>query len=155
MVMPSDEGVPSIDDQTGLPNRVSWEAILEMEEQRSRRHGGEHSLVLVQLAGPVDGGLMERTGAAIGATVRDVDVVAVVGRETFAVLALYCQDITALVWRLRRAFEAAGLPVVARFDARTAGADLRAKWMAMAGDHSLPATLRYVDFVAPARPSQN
>ena len=154
MVMPADENM-SVDDQTGLPNRVSWEAILEVEEERSRRHGGDHGLVLIQLVGPVDGELMERAAGAIGATVRDVDFVAVVDRQTFAVLALYCQDIPALVGRLRYAFAAVGLPAIAQFDARPAGADLRATWMAMAGDHSLPATLRYVDFIAPARLAQN
>lgn len=152
--MPADENM-SVDDQTGLPNRVSWEAILEAEEQRSRRHGGDHGLVLVQLVGPVDGKLMERAAGAIGTTVRDVDFVAVVDGQTFAVLALYCQDLPALVGRLRYAFAAAGLPAIAQFDARPAAADLLATWTAMAGDHSLPATLRYVDFVAPARLAQN
>ena len=106
MVMPADDNM-SVDDQTGLPNRLSWEAILEVEEQRSRRHGGDHGLVLVRLVGPVDGNLMERAAGAIGATVRDVDFVAVVDGQTFAVLALYCQDLPALVGRLRYAFAAA------------------------------------------------
>lgn len=154
MVMASDENM-SVDDQTGLPNRLSWEAVLEAEEQRSRRHGGDHGLVLVQLTGPVDGELLETAADATGATVRDVDFVAVVDRQTFAVLALYCQDLPALVSRLRYAFAAAGLPAVALFDARPAGVDLRATWMAMATDHSLPATLRYFDFIAPARLAQN
>lgn len=154
MVMPAHEDM-SVDDQTGLPSRVSWEAILEAEEQRSRRHGGDHGLVLIQLAGPIGGGRLERAADAIAVTVRDVDFVAAIDRHTFAVLALYCQDLPALVRRLRHAFTAAGLPAVAQFDARPAGTDLRATWTAMAADHSLPATLRYADFVAPTRLAQN
>lgn len=155
MVMPADEEMPSVDDHTGLPNRVGWEAVLEVEEQRSRRHGGDHGLVLIQLTGPVGGRLVERAADALGAAVRDVDFVAAVDRRTFALLALHCQDIPALVDRLRRAFSAAGLPAGTLFDARTAGVDLQATWKAMAAAHSLPATLRSVDFVAPARLSPN
>ena len=142
-------------DPTGLPDRVGWEAVLDAEEQRSRRHGGDHSLVLVQLARPVTGGLMEKAAVAIAATVRDVDFVAAVDQQTLAVLALYCQDVPALVGRLRSSFAAAGLPAATLVDARPAGADLRATWTAMAAEHSLPATLRYADFVAPTRLAQN
>jgi hypothetical protein len=155
MVMPPDEGSPPVDDHTGLPNRVGWEAIIEVEEQRSRRHGGDHGLVLVQLTEPVDGGQVETAADAIGATVRDIDFVAAADPRTFAVLALHCQDIPAFVDRLRGAFTAAGLPAATVFDARRAGADLRATWMAMAEEHSLAATLRYVDFVAPAHLTPN
>jgi len=139
-----------MDDPTGLPDRVGWEAVLEVEEQRSRRHGGDHALVLVGLAGAVDGRLAGKAAGAIAASVRDVDFIALIDHQTFAVLALYCQDITALVGRLRRTFSAAGLPADTLVDARPAGADLRATWLAMAAEHASPMTSRYVDFVAPA-----
>ena len=146
-----------MDELTGLPDRVGWEAILEVEEQRSRRHGGDHGLVLVQLAEPVDSGMVGRAAGAIGATVRDVDFVAVIDHQTFAVLALHCGDIPALVWRLRRAFALTGLPAASVCDARPAGTDLRATWAAMVGEHTVtvPATLHYVDFVAPTHLPQN
>jgi hypothetical protein len=144
-----------VDDLTGLPDRVGWEAILEVEEQRSRRHGGEHGLVLVKLMGPVDGGLVERAAGAIGTTVRDVDFVAVIDPRTLAVLALHCEDIPALVGRLRRAFAVADLPDAPLCDARPAGVDLRATWWAMADEHAAVASTPYVDFVAPAHLSPN
>jgi len=153
--MPADEGTPPVDDQSGLPNRVGWEAVLEVEEQRSRRHGGDHGLVLVQLAGSIDGSLVGRAATAIAATVRDIDFVAVVDRQTFALLALYCENVPALVARLRRAFATAGLTAATMVDARPAGTNLRSTWTAMAADHSLPASVGYVDFVAPARLAQN
>jgi len=148
--MPTDETRSSTDDPTGLPDRVGWEAVLEVEEQRSRRHGGDHALVLVGLAGPVDGHRAAQAAGAITASIRDVDFVALIDHQTFAVLALYCQDIAALVGRLRRSFSAAGLSADTLVDARPAGADLRATWRAMAAEHPSSATLRYVDFVAPA-----
>lgn len=154
--MPADdEAIPSLDDHTGLPNRLSWWAVLEAEEQRSRRYGGDHGLVLIQLTGRV-GARISRTAAdAIGATVRDVDFVAAIDCRTFAVLALHCEDIAALVGRLRRALAAAGVPGATVFDGRVAGTDLRATWRSMADEHPLPATLHYVDFVASTQPTPN
>ena len=155
MLMPADEAIPSLDGHTGLPNRLSWEAVLEVEGQRSRRYGGDHGLVLIQLTGPVDGRLSRTAADALGVTVRDVDFLAAVDRRTFAVLALHCQDIPALVDRLRQAFTAAGIPGATVFDGRPAGVDLRKTWMAMASEHSLPATLHYVDYVAPTHLTPN
>jgi hypothetical protein len=149
MVMPADdEAIPSLDDHTGLPGRLSWWAVIEAEEQRSRRYGGDHGLVLVRLTGRVGGRISRAAADALGATVRDVDFVAAIDRRTFAVLALHCEDIVALVGRLRRAFAAAGVPGGTVFDGRLAGTDLRATWRSMADEHSRPATLHYVDFVA-------
>lgn len=149
MVMPADndDAIPTLDVHTGLPSRLSWEAVLEAEEQRSRRYGGEHGLVLIRLTGRT-GGRVSRTAAAVlGATVRDVDFVAAIDRRTFAVLALHCEDIAALLDRLRRAFAAVDIPGTTLFDGCVAGTDLRVAWAEMAGGHSQPATLHYVDFV--------
>jgi GGDEF domain-containing protein len=156
MVMPTDdEAIPSLDGPTGLPNRLSWWAVLEAEEQRCRRYGGDHGLVLIRLTGRVGDRIARMTADALGTTVRNVDFVAAIDRRTFAVLALHCEDLGALVDRLRWAFAAAGVHGATVGEGRLAGTDLRATWRAMTGEHSQPATVHYVDFVASTPPTAN
>lgn len=126
-----------VDDQTGLPNREGWEALLESEEQRARRHGGIHGLVLVQLDVTHAAGAAE-AARTLDRTLRETDFLARIDHRTFAVLALYCDALETVVGRLRAALVSAGLPLAAEIDARAAGSDLRATWSAMASGSEQP-----------------
>lgn len=153
----------SVDAETGLPSRFGWEAVLETEEQRARRHGGLHGLFLVRLepAAP-DRRLVEEAALAITGALRETDFLARVDARTFGVLALHCEDLERVADQTRIAL-GPDVPV-ARIEGRSAGTDLRHAWqqmMAAAGvapsyryrDHPAfpePAPpVRYVDFVAP------
>lgn len=142
------------DGESGLPDRAGWVAVLQVEEQRARRHGGMHGLVLVRLEGPADRRVSARTAAAIAGVIRDIDFLAQMDHQTFAVLALHCNDLAALVQRLRDALESSGVPRSALIDARPAGGDLRATWVAMSG--TLPVTRpTHIEFVVQGPPSPN
>lgn len=92
---------PALDDETGLPNRFGFEAMLSMEERRSRRHGGDHSLVRVEL--PDMAPVMADVADAIAECLRDTDVLARINASTFALLALHCEDTHVIIDRLRTA----------------------------------------------------
>jgi hypothetical protein len=148
------DGASSWGSHLALPDQSGWLAVLQAEEQRVRRYGGTHGLVLIRLDDPVNGRQLEVAAAAIASSVRDIDFLALVDRHTFAVLALHCEDLTSLVGRLRHAFDYLGLPGTTLIDARPGGGDLRTVWEAMIG--ALPAgSSRQVDFVASAPPSLN
>src|SRR5947208_864062 len=110
--MEHNEDASVVDGETGLPNREGWHAVLAAEEERSRRHGGVHGLVLVRLEDTaVDVGSPARAAHAIADSLREIDVLARVDHRTFAVLALHCDDLDRVVDRLRDRLEAARIPV--------------------------------------------
>ena len=142
----------------GLPDHAGWVAVLQVEEQRARRHGGTHVIVLVRLdrLDPRTDRLVERAADAVAGTIRDIDFVAQVDRHTIGVLAIHCDDLPSLVGRLRSALQSVGVPPdLLRVDARSAGSDLRAAWAALAGASSTRAPGRQVDFVPSTPPSLN
>ncbi len=146
-----------VDSQTGLPNREGWEAVLEAEEQRARRYGGIHGLVLVQLEVTAAGGPpAEQAALTLARSLRGTDFLARIDDRTFGVLALHCDALERVVGRLRAALESAGVPLAALIDARAAGPDLRATWSAMiGGSEPAPRTARHIAFVASPRISLN
>ena len=87
-----------IDPLTGLLNRRAWEDALAAESARMRRHDGSAALIVVDIDGlkkanDTDGHLagdllIRRTAVAIRGAVRDEDVVARIGGDEFAVLAV-------------------------------------------------------------------
>jgi GGDEF domain-containing protein len=148
--MEDGEDASVMDAQTGLPNRDGWEAVLEAEEERSRRHGGIHGLVLVRLEVTAAHDASAAPAAdAIGRSLREIDLLARIDHQTFAVLALHCDDLERVVGRLRTSLERAGVRIARLTGARAAGADLRATWSAMAtGSPPVAPTVRHIAFVA-------
>jgi hypothetical protein len=79
-VLPADrkdmqhDGVPP-GGHLALPDRSALVAVLEVEEQRTRRHGGVHGLVLIRLEGPADHRRLE-VAATAEPTSRHIDFVA-------------------------------------------------------------------------------
>jgi GGDEF domain-containing protein len=155
--MRDDEDGSVVDGQTGLPNREGWEAVLEAEEQRSRRHGGTHGLVLIRLE-PVgtDGAPAEEAAGAVARVLRETDLLARIDDRTFGILALYCERLETVVGRLRVSLEGAGVQLAALIDARSAGTDLLATWAAMVnGSEPATPTARHIAFVASSPLSLN
>ena len=141
--------------QYSLPGLAGWLAVLQVEEQRTRRHGGSHGLVLIRLDDPAGAPALELAAAAISGTIRDIDFLALVDRHTFAVLALHCEDLASLVGRLRRAFDYLGFTGTALIDGRPAGGDLRAVWEAMSRSRAVEPSGPHIDFVASSPLSLN
>ncbi len=143
---------PVVEGPLGLPDEEGFLAVLEAEEQRAKRHGGIHGLVLIELElGKVDPRLADDVAVALSRSLRETDLLAQIDHRTFGVLALHCHALETVVARLHAALDAVALPVTASLNARSAGLELRAAWSAMvAGDQwtmGWPAA-RYIPFVA-------
>jgi hypothetical protein len=154
---PSTEAEGSaIDDETGLPNLAGWLAVLRMEERRASRHGGQHSLGIVEIS-PATGPAALWTADTIVSALRDTDVVALVAPGTFALLALHCEEPHTVEARVRTLLAAAPAPLTAQVRCASAGDALVATWQGLAGRKSAGAAnepgLR--DFVAVRRPCLN
>jgi|SRR5581483_1707922 len=149
------DGASPWDGHLALPDRSAWFAVLQVEEQRTRRHGGTHGLVLIRVEDPAGVRVLELAAAAISGTIRDIDFLALVDRQTFAVLAIHCDDLPRLVARLRRAFDHPAFPGTTLIDGRPAGGDLQAVWNGMVGVRPAEPTGRHVDFVASSPLSLN
>jgi len=110
-----------VDTLTGLFNRLGWDRVLELEQQRCRRFGNPACVVIVDLDGLQalneargrDAGdrLIRRTGKVLSKTVRESDVVARIGGGKFAILGVSGGANTGklLYQRLRKSLEKAGV----------------------------------------------
>ena len=102
------------DGLTGLANRRTFEAALELEVTRAFRNGDEVSLVMVDIdhfkqlndtyGHQTGDDVLREVAAALGGECRDIDVVARYGGEEFVVILPSCSDAEALetAERLRR-----------------------------------------------------
>ena len=109
------------DPLSGLFNRRGWSQLLAREEERCRRHGNPAGVLVLDLddmktvndsLGHFAGDeLIQRTSAVLGAVVRGQDIVARVGGDEFAILAVECDAVAAanLLTRLRTALDAADI----------------------------------------------
>ena len=143
------ENEPVTDGPLGLPDEDGFLAVLEAEEQRARRHGGMHGLVLIELnLRPGDGPRVEAAAIALSASLRETDLLAQIDHRTFGVLALHCDALEIVVARLRGALESVGPELVASITVRSAGLQLQTTWSAMvAGDQwRLSPATRYLPF---------
>ncbi|MGH2578939.1 MAG: hypothetical protein ACRDG9_14500 [Actinomycetota bacterium] len=150
-----------VDEETGLPNREGWNALLEVEEQRTKRHGGVHGLILIELeVTATDGEFVEQVAGALTRSIRETDHLARIDHRTFGVLVLYCDSLGTVIDRIRDELGSTMVvpPPVSSIDARPAGPELRTTWWEMVtgaeAERARPA-VRYVEFVAPFRACLN
>lgn len=105
---------------TGVANRRAWDRALGAEERRRRRYGGTAAIVVVDVDGlkqinDQEGHrhgdvLLQLVARIIKQTSRESDVVARIGGDEFAILALNCDEpeLAVLVGRLRTALDDEG-----------------------------------------------
>jgi hypothetical protein len=126
------EEIGFTDALTGLPNRAGFEAILDHEERRCRRYGGDPAVFVIDLT-PADGRMVAKDiGAAattVSSSIRDTDALARVDRGRLAVLATHCDDPAFLAGRLKLWLELAGIHASVR--GRRRGDDLLESWREM------------------------
>jgi diguanylate cyclase (GGDEF)-like protein len=109
------------DSLTGLLNQRGWERRLQVEEQRCQRYANPAYVVRVDLDGltginsslghEAGNKLLRRTAKVIRKNVRELDTVARVGGDEFAILGTPCGPAVAqqIVKRVRKALERAGV----------------------------------------------
>ncbi len=153
---PNEDG-SVVDGQTGLPGPGGWEAVLEAEELRARRHGGRHGLIRIVLRQPrIDAALAEKVAALLADSLREVDFLARLDDREFGILALHCDSLEAVTARLRQALGGTVPSVPAVISARTAGGDLRAVWTQLeTGARPELSGMPYAEFVACTQPCLN
>lgn len=115
------EQLSRTDGLTGLLNRRGWNESLAEEERRARRHGHLSCVMIADLDGLKETNdrqghaagdeLLRRTAGCIQGAVRDVDKVARIGGDEFAVLAIECDEDTAgtIAKRIENAWLAEGI----------------------------------------------
>jgi diguanylate cyclase (GGDEF)-like protein len=128
------------DTLTGLYNRRGWDRLLAAEEARCRRYGHPACVVAVDLNGlkrvndtqghAAGDQFIRRAGQALGMGTRDSDVVARVGGDEFAVLGVERgeEESRALLDRVRRSLEAAGVPAALGLANRQPSHGLQSAW---------------------------
>lgn len=109
------------DGLTGLMNRSAWDVLLEREEQRYQRFGDSCALICIDLDGlksvndthghPAGDEYLRRAATALGAEIRDADVLARVGGDEFGIVVPNADPAAAeeLVARLSVALDAVGV----------------------------------------------
>jgi GGDEF domain-containing protein len=112
---------------TGLRNRRGWDAAVEQEDTRCRRYGAAASVLVLALepgSATPDG--VERCAGVLTGSCRPGDVLAHLGAQEFAVLALECDLVAAraLHARLRVQLRTAGLAAATAVATRRAGEGL-------------------------------
>jgi diguanylate cyclase len=128
------------DPLTGLFNRRGWEKLLTAEEARHMRYGHPAVLVSIDLDGlkPTNDQLghaagdilLQRTAEAIQSATRKQDVIARVGGDEFAVLAVECEACHAdqVVERITEAFAAYGIAASVAAAITRPGQEFRDTW---------------------------
>jgi diguanylate cyclase len=116
-----------IDELTGVLNRKGWSAAVRAEELRSRRYGHSAALAVLDLdelkrvndtSGHAAGdALLRRAAETLRGTVRNVDVVARIGGDEFAILfpETSAPELLLLEKRLESAFRKEGIAISAGF----------------------------------------
>lgn len=125
---------------TGLANRRAWDRAVESEERRCRRYGHHAAVVVVDFDdlkglndtkghGKGDHALRD-LAHALEATSRETDMVARIGGDEFAVLALDCGEphLRVLTSRLRRALDDAQVGASLGGACRLPGTGLPEAW---------------------------
>jgi diguanylate cyclase (GGDEF)-like protein len=128
------------DSLTGLFNRRGWDALLAAEESRCRRYGNPACVLSIDLdelkeANDTHGHafgdeLLRRTADVMRASTRHQDLLARVGGDEFAVLAVECDEAggETLVERLLEAFANSGVRASIGMAPRVTTSTLEAAW---------------------------
>jgi diguanylate cyclase (GGDEF)-like protein len=137
-----EETAANQDPLTGVGTRRFWEMVLEAEEERCRVLGTRAAVVIVDLdrlkevndtEGHHAGDALLAAGArAISGAVRQNDVVARIGGDEFAVLAVDCNEdaIVTLADRIRRSLTAAGVESSVGYSMREPRSTIDRAWRA-------------------------
>ena len=127
-----------LDAMTGLFNRRGWDRFMELEESRCARYGHPASVIYIDLDslkaindtfGHERGDeVLAKAGAALKSSCRDGDVVARIGGDEFAVLAVNADPTSTdgYVWRLESALSAIGIRASIAAADRTTSKSLQA-----------------------------
>ncbi len=111
------------DGLTGLLNRRGWNECIQAEERRARRYGHPACVLIADLDGlkrvndeqghQAGDQLIQRAARALQAAVRDIDQVARIGGDEFAVLAVECTPAHQqhLLVRMEQVLHTAGIEV--------------------------------------------
>lgn len=109
------------DGLTGLLNRRGWNECLADEEHRAQRHGHPSCVIIADLDGlketnhrhghAIGDDLIRRSADCIRRAVRDIDKVARIGGDEFAILTIECDENTAntITKRIEDAWSAEGI----------------------------------------------
>lgn len=117
------------DATTSLRNRRGWDSALQQEDLRCQRYGGTASVLVLDLDDvPLDGRdagteRLVRAAGVLSSTCRPGDVLARLGGDDFAVLALECDPVAAraLLARLRVHLRTAGITATTGVATRRVG----------------------------------
>lgn len=136
-----------VDPLTGLRNRRAWDLLLETEEDRCRRYGHPACVFVIDvddlkrvndtLGHAAGDELLRRTARALQAAARNPDVVARVGGDEFAVLALECDlgAIPSLLTRFEEVLSRENVQASIGFAMRNTSLGLTEAWLE--ADHSM------------------
>lgn len=112
-----------IDPVTQLSTRQVWDQVLTKEEERCLRYGHSAAILMVDVNGlntvnqtqgkKAGDELLKKVGEALSAVMREVDLVARLSEDEFAVLAVECNDLgsRALLKRVRQTLKKRQLDV--------------------------------------------
>lgn len=132
------EAIALKDALTGLYNRRGWDQLLEREENRCRRYGHPAAVFVIDLGGLKevndsrghDAGdhLIATAAAALQSAARDQDIIARIGGDEFALLAVECDEKgrNALAARIGQAFSHAGIRASVGYATRNPSRGLQA-----------------------------
>ena len=136
-----------IDPLTGLRNRRAWDQMLETEEDRCRRYGHPACVFVIDvddlkqvndtLGHAAGDELLRRTAGALQTAARNPDVVARVGGDEFAVLAVECDlgAIPSLLGRFEEVLDNYNVQASIGFAMRNSSLGLTEAWLE--ADHSM------------------
>ena len=125
---------------SGLFNRRAWDRLLATEDERCRRHGHPAAVVMIDLDGlkaendtyghAAGDHLIQRTGRALHAAAREIDVVARIGGDEFGVLGVECDaaGTQTLAARVRSTLQAEGIRASVGAAVRELAGGLAAAW---------------------------
>ena len=125
---------------SGLFNRRAWDRLMATEEERCRRHGHPAAVLVIDLDrlkfendrhGHAAGDrLIERTGRALYAAAREIDIVARIGGDEFGVLGIECDAAGAqvLAGRVRDTLQKAGIEASVGVAVREVAGGLQTAW---------------------------
>ena len=128
------------DGLSGLFNRRAWDRLIATEDERCRRYGHPAAVLVIDLDGLktendthghlAGDRLIQRTGRALHAAAREIDIVARLGGDEFGVLGVECDAAGAqvLASRVRDTLREAGIEASVGAAVREMAGGLQVAW---------------------------